>query len=94
MAATMTWAAPSMARLPWDITAIDAHDRGRHAAIYSPAGRPRRVDWRVAGADRHGRADLARPPPADRGAWICAFGVLAIGLAAYTLRGARGRLAD
>jgi hypothetical protein len=33
-------------------------------------------------------------PPADRGAWICASVVLAVGLAAYTLRGARDRLAD
>ncbi len=33
-------------------------------------------------------------PPADRGAWICASAVLAVGLAAYTLRGARDRLAD
>jgi len=33
-------------------------------------------------------------PPADRGAWICASVVLAAGLTAYTLRGARDRLAD
>ena len=33
-------------------------------------------------------------PPADRGAWICASVVFALGLAAYTLRGARDRLAD
>ncbi len=33
-------------------------------------------------------------PPADRGAWICASVVFAVGLAAYTLRGARDRLAD
>jgi hypothetical protein len=33
-------------------------------------------------------------PPADRGAWICASAVLAVGLAAYTLCGARDRLGD
>ena len=33
-------------------------------------------------------------PPADRGAWICASVVLAAGLAAYTIRGARDRIAD
>jgi hypothetical protein len=33
-------------------------------------------------------------PPADRGAWICASVILAAGLAAFTLRGARDRLAD
>jgi hypothetical protein len=33
-------------------------------------------------------------PPADRGAWICALVVFALGLAAFTLRGARNRLAD
>jgi hypothetical protein len=33
-------------------------------------------------------------PPADRGAWICAALVLAAGLAAVTLRGARTSLAD
>jgi hypothetical protein len=33
-------------------------------------------------------------PPADRGAWICASAVLAAGLAAYAVRGARDRLAD
>jgi hypothetical protein len=33
-------------------------------------------------------------PPADRGAWICAAGVFAVGLAAITLRGARTSLAD
>jgi len=33
-------------------------------------------------------------PPADRGAWICAALVFAVGLAAVTLRGARTRLAD
>jgi hypothetical protein len=33
-------------------------------------------------------------PPADRGAWICAAVVFAVGLAAFTVRGARTRLAD
>jgi hypothetical protein len=33
-------------------------------------------------------------PPADRGAWICAVLVLAVGLAAVTFRGARTSLAD
>jgi hypothetical protein len=33
-------------------------------------------------------------PPADRGAWICAAGVFAVGLAAITIRGARTSLAD
>jgi hypothetical protein len=33
-------------------------------------------------------------PPTDRGAWICAALVFAVGLAAFTLRGARTRLAD
>lgn len=33
-------------------------------------------------------------PPADRGAWICACAVFAVGLAAFTIRGARTRLAD
>ena len=33
-------------------------------------------------------------PPADRGAWICAALVFAIGLAAVTFRGARTSLAD
>jgi hypothetical protein len=33
-------------------------------------------------------------PPADRGAWICAALVFAVGLGAFTLRGARTRLAD
>jgi len=33
-------------------------------------------------------------PPADRGAWICAALVFAVGLAAATLRGARTSLAD
>ena len=33
-------------------------------------------------------------PPADRGAWICAAVVFALGLAAFTVRGARARLAD
>jgi hypothetical protein len=33
-------------------------------------------------------------PPADRGAWICAAVVFAAGLAAFTRRGARTRLAD
>jgi hypothetical protein len=33
-------------------------------------------------------------PPADRGAWICAALVFAVGLAAVTLRGARTSLAD
>ncbi len=33
-------------------------------------------------------------PPTDRGAWICAALVFAIGLGAFTLRGARARLAD
>ncbi len=33
-------------------------------------------------------------PPADRGAWICAALVLAAGLAAITLRGARTSLTD
>jgi hypothetical protein len=33
-------------------------------------------------------------PPADRGAWICAVLVFAVGLGALTLRGARTRLAD
>jgi hypothetical protein len=33
-------------------------------------------------------------PPADRGAWICASVVFAVGLAAFTIRGARNRLAD
>ena len=33
-------------------------------------------------------------PPADRGAWLCACAVFAAGLAAFTIRGARTRLAD
>ena len=33
-------------------------------------------------------------PPADRGAWICAALVFAVGLVAFALRGARTRLAD
>ena len=33
-------------------------------------------------------------PPADRGAWLCACAVFAVGLAALTIRGARTRLAD
>jgi hypothetical protein len=33
-------------------------------------------------------------PPTDRGAWICAALVFAVGLAAFSLRGARTRLAD
>ena len=33
-------------------------------------------------------------PPTDRGAWICAVLVFAVGLGAFTLRGARTRLAD
>jgi hypothetical protein len=33
-------------------------------------------------------------PPADRGAWICAALVFAVGLAAVTFRGARTSLAD
>ena len=33
-------------------------------------------------------------PPTDRGAWICASVVFAVGLAAFTIRGARDRLAD
>ena len=33
-------------------------------------------------------------PPDDRGAWICAAVVFAAGLAAFTVRGARTRLAD
>jgi hypothetical protein len=33
-------------------------------------------------------------PPTDRGAWICAVLVFAVGLCAFTLRGARTRLAD
>jgi hypothetical protein len=33
-------------------------------------------------------------PPTDRGAWICAALVFAVGLAAVTLRGARTRLAE
>jgi len=33
-------------------------------------------------------------PPTDRGAWICAVAVFAVGLLAFTIRGARGRLSD
>jgi hypothetical protein len=33
-------------------------------------------------------------PPTDRGAWICACVVFAVGLLAFALRGARTRLAD
>jgi hypothetical protein len=33
-------------------------------------------------------------PPADRGAWICACVVFAIGLLAFTVRGARNRITD
>jgi hypothetical protein len=33
-------------------------------------------------------------PPTDRGAWICAVLVFAVGLGAFALRGARTRLAD
>jgi hypothetical protein len=33
-------------------------------------------------------------PPTDRGAWICASVVFAVGLLAFTLRGPRTRLAD
>ncbi len=33
-------------------------------------------------------------PPTDRGAWICAALVFAVGLLAFTVRGARTRLAD
>jgi hypothetical protein len=32
-------------------------------------------------------------PPADRGAWICAAGVFAVGLVAAAVRGARTSLA-
>jgi hypothetical protein len=33
-------------------------------------------------------------PPADRGAWICASAVLAVGLLLFTVRGPRTRLSD
>jgi hypothetical protein len=33
-------------------------------------------------------------PPADRGAWICACAVFAVGLLAFTIRGPRTRLSD
>jgi hypothetical protein len=33
-------------------------------------------------------------PPADRGAWLCACAVFAAGVVAFTIRGARTRLAD
>jgi hypothetical protein len=33
-------------------------------------------------------------PPDDRGAWLCACAVFAAGLVAFTIRGARTRLAD
>ena len=33
-------------------------------------------------------------PPADRGAWLCACVVFAVGLAAFTISGARNSLAD
>jgi hypothetical protein len=33
-------------------------------------------------------------PPTDRGAWICASAVFAVGLLAFTFRGARTRLTD
>ena len=33
-------------------------------------------------------------PSADRGAWLCACAVFAAGLVAFTIRGARARLAD
>jgi hypothetical protein len=33
-------------------------------------------------------------PPTDRGAWICAGAVFAVGVLAFALRGARARLAD
>jgi hypothetical protein len=33
-------------------------------------------------------------PPADRGAWLCACAVFAVGVLAFTIRGARTRLAD
>ena len=38
--------------------------------------------------------DLAGPPAGDRGAWLCACAVFAAGLVAFTIRGARTRLAD
>jgi hypothetical protein len=42
------------------------------------------------------RAPWAWPvrPPADRGAWICACAVLAVGLLLFTIRGPRTRLSD
>ena len=33
-------------------------------------------------------------PPADRGAWLCACAVFAVGLVAFTIRGARTRRCD
>jgi DNA-directed RNA polymerase specialized sigma24 family protein len=33
-------------------------------------------------------------PPADRGAWICASVVFAVGLLLFTIRGPRTRLSD
>jgi hypothetical protein len=33
-------------------------------------------------------------PPADRGAWLCACAVFVAGMVAFTIRGARTRLAD
>jgi hypothetical protein len=33
-------------------------------------------------------------PPTDRGAWLCASVIFAVGLAAFTMKGARTRLSD
>ena len=85
-------------------TGAQRHRHRRHRpAVLAGHRRPARLDpatW-LPGVRRvrteRGLAqpvDLARPPPADRGAWICAAGVFAIGLAAVTFRGARTSLAD
>ena len=41
-----------------------------------------------------GPVGLAGPPAADRGAWICASVVFAVGLLLFTIRGPRTRLSD
>jgi hypothetical protein len=51
------------------------------------------AEYALTGAWRNPWTWPARPP-ADRGAWICAALVFAVGLAAVTARGARTRLAD
>jgi hypothetical protein len=51
------------------------------------------AEYALSGARRNPWTWPVRPPT-DRGAWICAVLVFAVGLGAFTLRGARTRLAD